>query len=209
MASRKILSVLTAAGLGCILLFAQEHSSSAFYEVRPDSDIGTPVHAQQMLRQGREIFRFDTFGDEAFWGDLLKLHQAIEGAKLGGVGPGLSPAAALGLGLKVDVDALPKSLIAQLKAGKVNLSDPAVTVALLQLNAVIGVTGKVDHRGKLQTVGIQCALCHSTVDNARSGHWAQAGWLGQSRSGCRQHRGAGAESAAAGGSAIDRSGDGA
>ena len=166
MASRKILSVLIAAGLGCVLLFAQEHSSSAFYEVRPDSDLGTSVHAQQMLRQGRETFRFDTFGDEAFWGDTLKLHQAIEGAKLGGVGPGLSPAAALGLGLKVDVDALPKSLIAQLKAGKVNLSDPAVTVALLQLNAVIGVTGKVDHRGKLQTVGIQCALCHSTVDNA-------------------------------------------
>ena len=166
MASRKILSVLIAAGLGCILLFAQEHSSSAFYEVRPDSDAGTSVHAQQMLRQGRETFRFDTFGDEAFWGDTLKLHQAIEGAKLGGVGPGLSPAAALGLGLKVDVDALPKSLIAQLKAGKVNLSDPAVTVALLQLNAVIGVTGKFDHRGKLQTVGIQCALCHSTVDNA-------------------------------------------
>jgi len=166
MASRKILSVLIAAGLGCVLLFAQEHSSSAFYEVRPDSDLGTSVHAQQMLRQGRETFRFDTFGDEAFWGDTLKLHQAIEGAKLGGVGPGLSPAAALGLGLKVDVDALPKSLIARLKAGKVNLNDPAVTVALLQLNAVIGVTGKVDHRGKLQTVGIQCALCHSTVDNA-------------------------------------------
>ncbi len=166
MASRKILSVLIAAGLGCILLFAQEHSSSAFYEVRPDSDAGTSVHAQQMLRQGRETFRFDTFGDEAFWGNTLKLHQAIEGAKLGGVGPGLSPAAALGLGLKVDVDALPKSLIAQLKAGKVNLSDPAVTVALLQLNAVIGVTGKFDHRGKLQTVGIQCALCHSTVDDA-------------------------------------------
>jgi hypothetical protein len=166
MASRKILFVLMAAGLGCILLFAQEHSSSAFYEVRPDSDAGTSVHAQKMLRQGQETFRFDTFGDEAFWGDTLKLHQAIEGAKLGGVGPGLSPAAALGLGLKVDVDALPKSLIAQLKAGKVNLNDPAVTVALLQLNAVIGVTGKFDHRGKLQTVGIQCALCHSTVDNA-------------------------------------------
>jgi len=166
MASRKILSVLIAAGLGCVLLFAQEHSSSAFYEVRPDSDLGTSVHAQQMLRQGRETFRFDTFGDEAFWGDSLKLHQAIEGAKLGGVGPGLSPAAAQGLGLKVDVDALPKSLIAQLKAGKVNLNDPTVTVALLHLNAVIGVTGKVDHRGKLQTVGIQCALCHSTVDNA-------------------------------------------
>jgi hypothetical protein len=166
MASRKILSVLMAAALGCILLFAQEHSSSAFYELRPESDLGTSVRAQQMLRQGRETFRFDTFGDEAFWGDSLKLHQAIEGAKLGGVGPGLSPAAALGLGLKVDVDALPKSLIARLKAGKVNLNDPAVTVALLQLNAVIGVTGKVDHRGKLQTVGIQCALCHSTVDNA-------------------------------------------
>jgi hypothetical protein len=129
-----------------------------------------------MLRQGQETFRFDTFGDEAFWGDTLKLHQAIEGAKLGGVGPGLSPAAALGLGLKVDVDALPKSLIAQLKAGKVNLNDPAVTVALLQLNAVIGVTGKFDHRGKLQTVGIQCGC----VTPRWTTHWLRAsgtGWM--------------------------------
>jgi cytochrome c5 len=165
MASHKVLSVLTAAGLGCIFLFAQENRSSAFYELLRDSDAGTSVHPQQMLGEGRKTFRFDTFGDEAFWGDTLKLHQAIEGARLGGVGPGLSPAAALGLGLKVDADALPKSLIAQLKTGKVNLNDPAVTVALLQLNAVIGVTGKFDSRGKLQTVGIQCALCHSTVDN--------------------------------------------
>lgn len=121
---------------------------------------------QQMLQQGRETFRFDTFGDEAFWGDTLHLHRAIEGARFGGVGPGVSPRDALALGLKVDVDALPASLIDQLKAGKVNLDDPAVTLALLQLNAVVGVTGLLNTDGSLRSMGIQCALCHSTVDNS-------------------------------------------
>jgi hypothetical protein len=78
--------------------------------------------AERMMKEGQETFRFDTFGDEAFWGDTLKLHQAIEGAKLGGVGPGVSPATALAVGLKVDVDALPLSLIAALKQGKVDLN---------------------------------------------------------------------------------------
>src|SRR6476619_7547886 len=166
MASRKILSALIAAGLCCILLFAQEHSSSAFYEIRPDSDARTSVHAQQMLRQGRETFRFDTFGDEAFWGDTLKLHQAIEGAKLGGVGPGLSPKTALAVGLKVDVDALPRNLLEQIEKGRVNLDDPALTLALLKLKAVVGVTGHFNSSGTLSSVGIQCALCHSTVDDS-------------------------------------------
>lgn len=118
------------------------------------------------LNQGRETFRFDTFGDQAFWGDTLLLHQAIEGAKLGGVGPGVSPATALAVGLKVDQDALPYSLIAALKNGQVNLNDPAVTLALLKLNAVVGVTGFFQDNGSLKSVGIQCALCHSTVDNS-------------------------------------------
>ena len=78
-------------------------------------------NAQEMLKQGREIFRFDTFGDEAFWGDTLHLHQAIAGEKQGGVGAGVSPKTALAVGLKVDLDALPASLVDQLKAGKVNL----------------------------------------------------------------------------------------
>lgn len=116
--------------------------------------------------EGRKIFRFDTFGDEDFWGGQLQLHQAIEGAKLGGVGPGLSPAQALALGLKVDVDALPGRVVAQLKQGKVNLNDPAVTLALLKLNAVVGLTGFFDEQGGLHSVGIQCSLCHSIVDNS-------------------------------------------
>src|SRR5215472_10111363 len=123
-------------------------------------------YAQQMLTQGKEIFRFDTFGDEAFWGDALRLHEAIAGEKQGGVGPGVSPKTALAVGLKVDLDALPASLVDQLKAGKVNLDDPATTLALLKLNSVVGVTGHFDRQGKLVSMGIQCALCHSTVDDA-------------------------------------------
>jgi len=123
-------------------------------------------HAQRTLAEGRQIFRFDTFGDEAFWGDTIKLHQAIQGKRFGGVGPGVSPKTALAVGLKVDVDALPDALIEKLKKGRVNLDDPATTLALLRLNAVIGVTGFFQSNGNLRSVGIQCALCHSTVDNS-------------------------------------------
>jgi hypothetical protein len=129
-------------------------------------------NATQMVGQGRQIFRFDTFGDEKFWGDTLMLHQAIEGKKFGGTGNGISPKTALALGLKVDVDALPASLVTKLKQGQVNLNDPAVTLQLLQLNAVVGLTGffnppaQQQSKGTLKSVGIQCALCHSTVNNS-------------------------------------------
>jgi hypothetical protein len=125
-----------------------------------------PDNSDRALKEGRHTFRFDTFGDEAWWGDTLHLHEAIEGAKLGGTGPGISPATALSLGLRVDLDALPQSLVQQIKMGKINLNDPAVTLALLKLNAVVGVTGRSNADGSLKSVGIQCALCHSTVDNA-------------------------------------------
>ena len=125
-------------------------------------------NAKTMMEQGRQIFRFDTFGDEAFWGDSLKLHQAIAGTANGGVGPGVSPKTALAVGLKVDMDALPKELVDNLKAGKVNLDDPATTLALLKLNAVVGVNGSFDNSGKLSSIGITCALCHSTVDDSFS-----------------------------------------
>lgn len=121
--------------------------------------------AMQSIEKGRETFRFDTFGDEAFWGDTLNLDATIAGAANGGIGPGLSPKQALGLGLKVDVDSLPSALRDQLRAGAVNLDDPAVTVALLQLNAVVGVKGFFAN-GVLNSVGIQCALCHSTVNDS-------------------------------------------
>ena len=123
-------------------------------------------HAAKMLEDGKRIFRFDTFGDEAFWSGALKLHQAIAGEANGGVGPGVSPATALAVGLKVDAEALPSDLIKAIRAGRVNLNDPAVTLALLDLNAVIGVAGHRGADGKLATVGIQCSLCHSTVDNS-------------------------------------------
>src|SRR6266516_562980 len=131
-----------------------------------DPDDRIRDNASTMIAEGRRTFRFDTFGDEAFWGDTLQLHQAIEGANLGGVGPGVSPRTALAVGLKVDVDALPASLIDQLKAGQVDLDDPAVTLALLKLKAVVGLTGFFNDQGTLRAVGIQCAVCHSTVDNS-------------------------------------------
>jgi hypothetical protein len=123
-------------------------------------------HAREMLNEGRHIFRFDTFGDEAFWGEALQLHQAIQGEALGGVGPGVSPRTALAVGLKVDVDALPRRLVNDLRKGRVDLDDPRTTLALLQLGAVVGVTGFFNSDGTLRSVGIQCALCHSTVDDA-------------------------------------------
>jgi mono/diheme cytochrome c family protein len=128
--------------------------------------------AKRMIDQGRNTFRFDTFGDEDFWGRTLRLHEAIEGTALGGVATpdlgfdGVSPRTALAVGLKVDVERLSEALIEALEAGKVDLDSPATTVALLGLNAVVGVTGVPDGNGGLRTIGIQCALCHSTVDDS-------------------------------------------
>jgi hypothetical protein len=131
-----------------------------------DNDRLIARNSQHLLSEGRRIFRFDTFGSEAFWGDALQLHKAIAGEKNGGVGGGVSPKTALSVGLKVDAKALPESLVAQIKAGKVDLDDPATTLALLKLNAVVGVTGKFDKAGKIRSIGIQCAFCHSTVDDS-------------------------------------------
>jgi hypothetical protein len=159
----RLLLILLAAGV----LFELSGSSSA--DEQPQATSGAqPVQAQaaRLVDQGRQIFRFDTFGDERFWGDSLKLHRAVAGAENGGVGPGLSPRAALGVGLKVDVDALPPELQQALQRGEVDLDDPAVTLALLKLQAVVGVTGFFDAGGGLRSMGIQCALCHSTVDDS-------------------------------------------
>jgi hypothetical protein len=118
-------------------------------------------YSEGMLAEGMRTFRFDTFGSEEFWGGKLKLHRAIEGVKNGGTGPGLSPKKALELGLKVDMDAVPKNVAAGIKSGKVDLNDPANTLALLKAGAVVGVTGFFEKDGKsLKSVGIQCALCH-------------------------------------------------
>lgn len=123
-------------------------------------------NVQAMFEEGRRIFRYDTFGDEVFWTETLGLHRAIAGENLGGVGPGVSPTAALSLGLKVDMDALPPDLVAQIQAGQVDMNDPATTLALIKLNAVLGVVGTFDESGGLKAVGLTCAVCHSSVDDA-------------------------------------------
>jgi hypothetical protein len=143
---------------------AAEHGPPRFSSF----DLQIRQNALRMLREGRDTFRFDTFGDEAFWGGQLQLHQVIANT---------SPEALLGLGLKVDVAALPPPLIAQLTQGQVDLADPAVTLALLQLNAVVGVTGFF-RDDSLQSIGLQCALCHSTVDQSFSTPGIPAGSIG-------------------------------
>lgn len=114
-----------------------------------------------LVAEGKEIFRFDTFGDEQFWTDTLRMHEVIQSA--------VTPAIALSVGLKVDLDALPAEVRSALAAGQVDLNSTATTLALLKLNAVVGVKGDVQNVGGQETlvrVGITCALCHSTVDNS-------------------------------------------
>lgn len=122
------------------------------------SGVGPVTQAQQADHQdGQAIFRYDTFGDEQLWTDVLRMHEVI---------PTVSPATALAVGLKVDVEALPGPVVDVLAARKVDLTDPAVTVELLRLNAVVGVKGTVDAASTLTRVGITCALCHSSVDDS-------------------------------------------
>ncbi len=114
-----------------------------------------------LVAQGRDIFRYDTFGNEAHWTDTLGLHEVIAAA--------VDPVTALSVGLKVDAEALPAAVVAGIQDGSVDLQSPATTVALLKLNAVVGVRGTVETVNgvdKLVRVGITCALCHSTVDNS-------------------------------------------
>src|SRR5215207_9285841 len=124
------------------------------------------THQQRLFAKGKRIFRFDTFGDQDFWGGQMQLHRAIEGSRLGGVGPAVSPKVALGAGLKVDAAALPPALVKALKRNKVDLDDPKTTLALLKLNSVVGVKGFFNRRGTLSSVGITCAFCHATVDDS-------------------------------------------
>jgi len=163
-------AVIAAVGsLALLLLAAPPDVGTAAEPVSraaPPFDAAIDQNARDMAAQGRRTFRFDTFGSEAFFGDALQLHKAIAGQKNGGVGPGVSPRAALAVGLKVDSEALPEPLKQQIKKGKVDLEDPAITLALLKLNSVVGVTGFFDERGTIRSIGIQCAFCHSTVDDA-------------------------------------------
>ena len=162
-----ISAVLLMYGIGCTTAVHEDTAPAALDDTsRGNNDDPVVAFAAAQIAAGRQTFRFDTFGDEAFWGDALQLHRAIAGAANGGVGPGVSPATALAVGLKVDVDALPHDLRDALEDGRVDLGDPASTLALLKVNAVVGLTGVFDRTGALSSMGIQCALCHSTVDNS-------------------------------------------
>ncbi len=128
-----------------------------------------------MLHDGKEIFRYETFGDEAFWTDKLQLHKAIEGAKHGGVGEGLSPKAALAAGLKVDLAILPEVLRKKIAEGKF-LDDVDVTLELIKVNSVLGVVGKFNDNGSLKSIGLTCAVCHSTVADKTGIGSREDGW---------------------------------
>ena len=134
-------------------------------KTRLDFDSRIDKHSNDMRTEGRKIFRYDTFGSEDFWGGKLRLHEAILGQKLGGVGPGLTPKQALEAGLKVDTGKLPKILVEAVKGGKVSLEDPKTTLELLRADSVVGVQGVFDSRKNLVSIGITCAICHSTVDD--------------------------------------------
>ena len=148
MTSGRSLAVILTAALGlaaCGATKAAEHPASA-----EDRQAKPPASAE--LTEGQRVFRFDTFGDEVVWTDKLRLHEVIEKS--------VDPTTALKVGLKVDSEVLPEGLLK-----KVDLKSPATTVALLKLNAVVGLQGVVDANNRLTRVGVTCALCHSTVDN--------------------------------------------
>ncbi len=159
---------LAAAALAVSLVFTI--NSCGLQPAKPpvtteNMDHAIKEHADRLFSEGQQIFRFDTFGSEAFW-TQTGLHRAIAGEKNGGVGPGVSPKQALALGLKVDALKVPAPIAALVATGKANMDDPGVTVALLKANAVLGVTGFFDKEGKTLTgIGVQCSLCHSTVDD--------------------------------------------
>lgn len=122
-------------------------------------------YRHDLFEQGRGIFRHDTFGSERFWGGELRLHEAIAGEEHGGVGPGLTATAALGLGLRVDRERLPLTVVQAIQGDSIDLSTVAATLDLLRRDAIVGVRGVFEGE-RLVSLGITCALCHSTVDDS-------------------------------------------
>jgi cytochrome c551/c552 len=157
---RKPLLLLVQAALLCsaVLLLALAVPGLAQKESRAARPVDTiAAHARSMVNEGRQTFRYETFGDQAFWTGTLQIHRALAT---------VSPRAALGVGLKVDSDALPQEVLRAIRRRRINLDDPAVTATLLKLNAVVGVQGSFAADGRLTSAGITCALCHSTVDDS-------------------------------------------
>lgn len=143
-----LLSGILATAALLLLAFSPESPAAE----KPSAPDPIAAHATAMLREGRQTFRYDTFGDQVFWSRTLGIHEALKT---------VSPRAALSLGLKVDAEALPPGLLA-----RADLDDPAVTAELLRLDAVVGLRGFFKPDGSLRAAGITCALCHSTVDDS-------------------------------------------
>jgi cytochrome c553 len=157
---RKPLLLLVQAALLCsaVLLLALAVPGLAQKEDRAARPVDTiAAHARSMVNEGRQTFRYETFGDQAFWTGTLQIHRPLAT---------VSPRVALGVGLKVDSEALPQEVLHAIRRRRVNLDDPAVTAMLLKLGAVVGVQGSFASDGRLTSAGITCALCHSTVDDS-------------------------------------------
>lgn len=125
------------------------------------SDDDTTADQAALVEHGRQIFRYETFGDEAKWTDTLRMHEVI--------GAAVDPVTALSVGLKVDAQALPAAVVDGIRNGSIDLTRPATTIALLKLDAVVGLKAEVETvngQDVLKRVGITCALCHSTVDDS-------------------------------------------
>src|SRR5262245_16470411 len=139
------------AAASVVFILVTAFAMSGFAPATYAEQTATTSEAERAPRHqdGQAIFRFDTFGDEQLWTDVLRMHEVI---------PTVDPTTALAVGLKVDVDALPADVVKALRAGRLDLKDPAVTIALLRLNAVVGVKGTVDSAGRLAKVGVTCAL---------------------------------------------------
>jgi hypothetical protein len=137
-------------------------------------DAAIKENGDQLVSKGQAVFRYETFGDESFWTDKLQLNKVIADKNHGGLGDGVTPKQALALGFKVDLTILPEALEKKIKEGKF-LDDPLVTLELLKLNAVLGVVGKFDG-GNLKSIGVTCAVCHSTVDDSTGIGKRMDGW---------------------------------
>ena len=147
--------VLVSALCATVVLAACERATSAPGTSAP-AVAATPAPAPvdaTLIEEGRQAFRFDTFGDEQLWTKTLRLHEVVEKS--------VDPTTALKVGFKVDADVLPAGILQT-----ADLKSPATTVALLKMNAIVGIQAKVDEAGCITSLGVTCALCHSNVDNS-------------------------------------------
>ena len=163
---KQLLVIVSLATLLFFIRCSKSFERSGNESVSLGTNENQSLNERSLINDGKQTFRFDTYGDEDFWSGLLHIDKAIAGANNGGFGAGVSPNTALAVGLKVDAEALPPDVLAGISSGTINLDDPATTLTLLKFNSVVGLKGTFDNNGKLQSIGVTCASCHSTVDNS-------------------------------------------